>query len=215
MRINVPPREGRDRLIIGVDFGTNFLGCALAYSGDPESADEIQVVKSWPGSNGVTSNKVPSEILYETNPPNSGIKRDWKGEVVTTTRLRWGLEIKPEETRLRCLKLRLDPRQKLPDYVSRDELNEELRKCGKTAEEAISDYLAQIHSRAIEALVKRFTQQTVSSTTIEVVLTAPAVWTDAAKDATLRAAQKAGIGPEYHMIGEPEATAIYALKSMG
>ncbi|KAI5253810.1 hypothetical protein E4T42_02780 [Aureobasidium subglaciale] len=201
----------RDRLIIGVDFGTNFLGCALAYSGDPESADEIQVVKSWPGSNGVTSDKVPSEILYETNPPTSGIKRDWKGEVVTTTRLRWGLEIKPEETRLRCLKLRLDPRQKLPDYVSRDELNEELRKCGKTAEEAISDYLAQIHSRAIEALVKRFTQQIVSSTTIEVVLTAPAVWTDAAKDATLRAAQKAGIGPEYHMIGEPEAAAIYAL----
>ncbi|KAI5270556.1 actin-like ATPase domain-containing protein [Aureobasidium subglaciale] len=193
MRINVPPREGRDRLIIGVDFGTTFSGCALAYSGDPESADEIQVVKSWPGSNGVTSDKVPSEILYETNPPTSGIKRDWKGEVVTTTRIRWGLEIKPEETRLRCLKLRFDPRQKLPDYVSEDELNEELRKCGKTAEEAISDYLAKIH----------------------VVLTVPAVWTNAAKDATLRAAQKAGMGPELYMISEPEAAAIYALKSMG
>lgn len=39
------PAKGRDRLIVGIDFGTTFSGCALAYSGDPESADEIQVVK--------------------------------------------------------------------------------------------------------------------------------------------------------------------------
>ncbi|KAI5244990.1 hypothetical protein E4T43_03459 [Aureobasidium subglaciale] len=137
MRINVPPREGRDRLIIGVDFGTTFSGCALAYSGDPESADEIQVVKSWPGSNGVTSDKVPSEILYETNPPTSGIKRDWKGEVVTTTRIRWGLEIKPEETRLRCLKLRLDPMEKLRRVSSWSEGSASLNSCTEVSKSVL------------------------------------------------------------------------------
>ncbi|CAD0107731.1 unnamed protein product [Aureobasidium uvarum] len=209
------PSKGRDRLIVGIDFGTTFSGCALAYSGDPESADEIQVVKNWPGSNGITSDKVPSEIIYETTPPTSGIKRSWDGEAINNTKIRWGLEIKPDETRLRCLKLRLDPKQKLPDYVSEDELCKELKKSGKTAEEAISDYLTELYRRAKEALVKRFTPDMVSSTIIEVVLTVPAVWTDAAKDATLRAAEKAGMGPELYMISEPEAAAIYALKSMG
>ncbi|KAH0275664.1 actin-like ATPase domain-containing protein, partial [Aureobasidium melanogenum] len=209
------PAKGRDRLIVGIDFGTTFSGCALAYSGDPESADEIQVVKNWPGSNGITSDKVPSEIIYENTTPTSGIKRNWNGEAINNTKFRWGLEIKPDETRLRCLKLRLDPKQKLPDYVSEEELCKELQRSGKTAEEAISDYLTEIYRRAKEALVKRFTQNMVSSTIIEVVLTVPAVWTDAAKDATLRAAQKAGMGPELYMISEPEAAAIYAPKSMG
>lgn len=45
MRITIPPSKRRERLIVAVDFGTTFSGCALAYSGDPESADEIQVVK--------------------------------------------------------------------------------------------------------------------------------------------------------------------------
>ncbi|KAI4748507.1 actin-like ATPase domain-containing protein [Aureobasidium sp. EXF-12298] len=209
------PSKGRDRLIVGIDFGTTFSGCAIAYSGDPEAADEIQVVKNWPGSNGITSDKVPSEIVYENTMPTSGIKRNWNGEAIDNNKFRWGLEIKPDETRLRCLKLRLDPKQRLPNYVSKEELCKELQRSGKTAEEAISDYLTEIYRRAKEALVKRFTQNMVSSTTIEVVLTVPAVWTDAAKDATLRAAQKAGMGPELYMISEPEAAAIYALKSMG
>ncbi|THZ16183.1 actin-like ATPase domain-containing protein [Aureobasidium pullulans] len=215
MRITIPPSKRRERLIVAVDFGTTFSGCAVAYSGDPESADEIQVVKNWPGSNGITSDKVPSELVYETPTQVSGIKRDSSGEPINNTKIRWGLEIKPDETRLRCLKLRLDPRQKLPDYVSEDELCKELKKSGKTAEEAISDYLTEIYRRAKEALVKRFTQHMVSTTVIEVVLTVPAIWTDAAKDATLRAAERAGMGPNLYMISEPEAAAIYALKSMG
>lgn len=54
----------------------------------------------------------------------------------------------------------------------------------------------------------------VKITKIDFVLTVPAVWSDTAKDATLRAAKNAGMGPNLHMISEPEAAAIYALKSM-
>ncbi|KYG41583.1 hypothetical protein M433DRAFT_7834 [Acidomyces richmondensis BFW] len=53
-----------DRIIIGVDFGTTFSGVAEAYSGTPVAANEINVIKTWPRGNNVTSDKVPSEITY-------------------------------------------------------------------------------------------------------------------------------------------------------
>lgn len=36
---------GEDRLVIGFDFGTTYSGVAFTYSGNPEPADEIAVVK--------------------------------------------------------------------------------------------------------------------------------------------------------------------------
>jgi hypothetical protein len=33
-----------DRLIVGLDFGTTFSGCAFTYSGSQESADDIEVI---------------------------------------------------------------------------------------------------------------------------------------------------------------------------
>jgi hypothetical protein len=154
---------------------------------------------------------VPSELAYvpaaddfELVNPRSADAHD----------ILWGLQLKPDQPRLRCLKLKLDPRQKLPHYISEQDLNDQLLQYGKTTEDAISDYLSLIYKHAMDALVKRFGAQMVSSTPIQVVLTVPAVWTDAAKDATFRVATKAGMGPNLHMISEPEAAAIYSLKSM-
>jgi len=47
------------------------------------------------------------------------------------------------------------------------------------------------------------------------VLTVPAVWSDAAKVATLQAAERAGMGSRYdmQMISEPEAATLYALQT--
>jgi hypothetical protein len=36
---------GDDRIIMACDFGTTFSGLAFTYSGNPEPADEIAVVK--------------------------------------------------------------------------------------------------------------------------------------------------------------------------
>ena len=46
------------------------------------------------------------------------------------------------------------------------------------------------------------------------VLSVPAVWSDKAKDATLRAARNAGISP-ITLIKEPEAAALFTIKEMG
>lgn len=53
-------------------------------------------------------------------------------------------------------------------------------------------------------------------TTVQFVLTVPAVWSDSAKHATLQAAEKAGMGNrhELKMISEPEAAALYTLKTV-
>ncbi|KAG9958288.1 actin-like ATPase domain-containing protein, partial [Aureobasidium melanogenum] len=208
---NMASSGGDDRLVVGIDFGTTWSAVAFTYSGNPEPADEIAIVKNWPGSNNISSDKVPSELAYV---PASDDFEMVDSDGSRTFNIVWGLQLKPDQSRLRCLKLRLDPRQKLPAYVSSKDLDDQLIDCGKSAEEAIADYLSLIFAKAKEELVRRFGPQMVSSTPIEINLTVPAIWSDAAKDATLRAAEKAGMGSDLRMISEPEAAAIYALTSM-
>ncbi|KAG9601333.1 hypothetical protein KCU77_g3251, partial [Aureobasidium melanogenum] len=71
----MPPSGARgDRLVVGLDFGTTFSGCAFAYSGSLESPDEIEVIRNWPGSNNITSEKVLSELTYEPASTGAGVK---------------------------------------------------------------------------------------------------------------------------------------------
>jgi hypothetical protein len=152
---------------------------------------------------GITSDKVPTEIAYTES--SSG-----------QTTIKWGFQFKPEETRLRCIKLFLDRNHKLPHFVSPLETAAQLGKYGKTVMEAVSDYLSQIHKHTMETLVKRYGETFMSMTKVQFVLTVPAVWSDAAKDATLKAAEKAGMGNkgDLKLISEPEAAAVYTLKAI-
>lgn len=194
-----------DRLIVGVDFGTTFSGVAYAYSASPEDVD---VVKSWPGGNGITSDKCPTEIAY-TSPESNG-------DEDSADNARWGFQFKPEESRLRCIKLFLDRNQKLPHFVSPLDTAAQLRKCGRTVIDAITDYLRKIYLHTIETMTRRYGEGFMKSTKIDFVLTVPAVWSDAAKNATLQAAERAGMGSRHalKLISEPEAAAVYTLKTI-
>ncbi|KAL5890051.1 hypothetical protein ACKVWC_005269 [Pyricularia oryzae] len=193
-----------DRLIVGVDFGTTFSGVAAVYTGTP---DDVEIIKSWPGGNGITSDKVPTEISYEI-PANSP-----EG---TPPKVKWGLQFRPEESRLRCIKLFLDRSQKLPFYVSPLETAAQLRRYNKTVVDAVSDYLTQIYKHTLDTLTRRYGESFMASTKIDFVLTCPAVWSDAAKNTTLQAAERAGMGSrsQIQMISEPEAAAVYTLKAI-
>lgn len=155
---------------------------------------------------GITSDKVPTELAYnapaQSSTPNHAIK--------------WGFQFKPEETRLRCIKLFLDRNQKLPHFVSPLETAAQLRKYEKTVMEAVSDYLSQIYKHTMETLTRRYGETFMGITKVQFVLTVPAVWSDSAKDATLKAAEKAGMGNrhELKLISEPEAAAVYTLKAI-
>ncbi|KAF2858139.1 putative hsp70 family protein [Piedraia hortae CBS 480.64] len=190
--------SGTDRLIVGVDFGTTYSGVAAVYSANP---DDVDIIKTWPGGNGITSDKVPTEIAY--------------GEG-TETEVRWGFQFRPEEPRLRCVKLFLDRNQRLPHFVSAVDTAAQLNKYSRTVMDAVSDYLTMIHGHTIETLQRRYGEAFVRSTKVEFVLTVPAVWSDAAKNATLVAAERAGMGDkdELKLISEPEAAAVYTLKTV-
>ncbi|KAL1835667.1 hypothetical protein VTJ49DRAFT_6256 [Mycothermus thermophilus] len=209
--INGPVRDsGRDvpqhndRLIVGVDFGTTFSGVAAVYTGTP---DDIEIIKTWPGGNGITSDKVPTEIAYDLPAGASP---------GTAPTVKWGFQFKPEDPRLRCIKLFLDRSQKLPFYVSPLETAAQLKRYNKTVVDAVSDYLTQIYKHTMHTLQRRYGESFLASTKVDFVLTCPAVWSDAAKATTLQAAERAGMGAQsqIQMISEPEAAAVYTLKAI-
>ncbi|CAK7272772.1 hypothetical protein SEPCBS57363_005315 [Sporothrix epigloea] len=193
-----------DRLIVGVDFGTTFSGVAAVYTPTP---DDIEIIKTWPGGNGITSDKVPTEMAYDLPldaPPG------------TEPTVRWGFQFKPEESRLRCIKLFLDRTQKLPFYVSPLETAAQLSRYKKTVVDAVADYLTQVYKHTMDTLSRRYGASFMASTRVDFVLTCPAVWSDAAKNTTLLAAERAGMGDRssIQMISEPEAAAVYTLKAI-
>lgn len=235
-------RRYRDIYIVQVSQLTNPPPrVATVYSGTP---DDIEVyippspsspptnthlsLKTWPGGNGITSDKVPTEISYvpppsrssstgSNNPPNT-IPR--KPPPAPSAPYKWGFQPSPTTPRLRCLKLFLDRQQKLPSYISPLETSALLRSANKTVLEAVSDYLSALHTHTLDTLTRRYGSSFVATTPIDWVLTVPAVWGDAAKNATRRAAERAGMttGPAgsggIRLISEPEAAAVYTLRAI-
>ncbi|RDA90600.1 hypothetical protein CP533_6927 [Ophiocordyceps camponoti-saundersi (nom. inval.)] len=210
--INGPVREPApvsDRLIVGVDFGTTFSGVAAVYTSTP---DDVEIIKTWPGGNGITSDKVPTEIAYEANTSKSSSS----SSISTSPTSRWGFQFRPDESRLRCIKLFLDRSQKLPFYVSHHDTAAQLKRFNKNVVDAVADYLTHIHGHTMDTLTRRYGESFMASTKVEFVLTCPAVWSDAAKNTTLLAAERAGMGSrrEIQMVSEPEAAAVYTLKAI-
>jgi hypothetical protein len=185
---------------------------AVVYSGQP---DDVDIIKNWPGGNGITSDKVPTEIGYSISSTN-GSKSPSPVQGALTKQIRWGFMFKPEEPRLRCIKLFLDKNQKLPHFVSPLDTAAQLRQYGKTVMDAVSDYLTEIYKHTMDTLTKRYGETFMAQTKVEFVLTVPAVWSDSAKNATLQAAERAGMGNRHDLklISEPEAAAIYTLKAI-
>lgn len=170
--------------------------------------------------------KVATLLRYETpveNTPQPGTSRkrragtdesllfvsQFNAEVVE-----WGFEVDTEKaTVIQFVKLLLDPSQKLPSYVSREDLEARLRKVGKTAVQAAADYLVNLKEHVLEQIVYRFGESLFAAAKIEFIVTVPAVWSDAAKDATKKAAELAGM-ENPSMITEPEAAALCALRTI-
>lgn len=78
------------------------------------------------------------------------------------------------------------------------------------------DFLREVFEHVSAKLRREMTDLTFENTPMECYITLPAIWSDEAKDATLRAAQRAGFGNRpgdaVFTIAEPEAAALAALK---
>lgn len=176
--------DDRGALVIAVDFGTTFSGVAFAFRkpGTIGSPDDIEVIKDWPGSNGMTSDKVPTEIAY-----TNGV-------------MRWGFLLEEQDRRIRCIKLFLDKSQPLPSFVSSIDVESQLKLAHKQVADCAREYLGAIHEHVLDVLKRRYSAAFISSTKLEFILTIPAIWTDIAQHATFTAARDAGFASRLRTI---------------
>jgi molecular chaperone DnaK (HSP70) len=74
-----------------------------------------------------------------------------------------------------------------------------------TAEQLAKDYLKALKSHLVSILERELGNLQATNTPLEFLITVPAVWSDLAKEKTLVAAEKAGLGDDapIHMISEP------------
>ncbi|KAL5349552.1 hypothetical protein ACLOAV_005847, partial [Pseudogymnoascus australis] len=183
-------------IIIGIDFGTTFSGIAWTTEGCP---DDLEVISSWPGSQNRTSEKVPSVMAYETRKEKRAF--------------RWGFQVSPFTDSIRGLKLLLDESQQ-NRYGPSVRSKEILTMLDKDPVSVASDYLRELLAVVKGIQIRRLGETYVRSAKFRVVLTVPAVWSDKAKDATLRAAED-GLGDhKLIMISEPEAAALHTLRAI-
>ena len=120
--------------------------------------------------------------------------------LVLLANVRWGLEIDASEPRIECIKLFLDKVPKFPDYVSPTDTQAQLDKHGRSVEDVIADYLTKLLKHAEAEMRDTYYSALLAGTKRQYVLTVPAVWSDRAKDLTMRAAKRAGATGEVAMI---------------
>ncbi|KAK8071086.1 hypothetical protein PG997_011289 [Apiospora hydei] len=183
-------------VVIAFDFGTTYSGISYAFRKPGQQANPSPISK-WPGDAGRVSNdvKVPTIISY--NPADIS---DFK----------WGYQVKLGDKAIVGIKLLLDPDQKKPSCLPGSGKRTALKTLPKPAVDIAADYIGAVYEYAVKEIRKGSVGRFFDTCEREFVLTVPAVWSDKAKDLTLQAATKAGLGT-VTMIKEPEAAAIYTL----
>ncbi|KAF2463990.1 actin-like ATPase domain-containing protein [Lindgomyces ingoldianus] len=212
------------KLIIGLDFGTTFSGvayCETDSKGSARDVTQIQLVTNWPGVGLGNTEKVPSRISYGTAPKNE---------------IKWGNLVTHKTKEVHALmKLRLDERTNkskqirmllafltgnfgslnIDDLDSDQEEDAPPEYPGKDAVDIVGDYLTYVREHVWKDLESQYGEALLSSMEKEVVVTVPAVWSERAKDQTLKAVIEAKFpAAKLMMVTEPEAAAIYSLKEM-
>ncbi len=89
---------------------------------------------------------------------------------------------------------------------------------GRNVDRLVTDYMSALGDHLMYTLREKLSESVVKNTSLEFVVTVPAIWSDLAKDKTRQACQRAaGLSATkapIHMISEPEAAAIYALHGL-
>ncbi|KAI1084122.1 actin-like ATPase domain-containing protein [Whalleya microplaca] len=194
MDIGPTSYESEDRVIIALDFGTTFSGVAYAFCNPGKKAEVIPIL-DWPGQKGYRQPKIPTVILYD---PDDLTKFQWGGQVGWRTESVQGV------------KLLLDPDQQRPFYLPTGNIKNEIKKLPKEPLDVAADFIGAIYNHALSKIESASVKEYFQLCQKQFVLSVPAVWSDKAKDKTLRAAKKAGIHP-VTLIKEPEAAALYTL----
>ncbi|KAF9437615.1 Heat shock 70 kDa protein 12A [Entomortierella beljakovae] len=184
-------------IVVAIDFGTTFSGCAFAYA--PENG-EVRTITEWPRQN-IQYAKTPTVSLYEKI--GGKLKMvDWGWR----SKLKMETPAASKYVQLYKFKPYLDESVALTPWATT-----------VTIPTAISDYLGALHEFVAEKILAQF-GPSFSRNSFRYCLTVPAIWSDKAKDVMRQAAIRAKLITEYDhpdrllLVTEPEAAALYCEK---
>ncbi|KAG0199500.1 Heat shock 70 kDa protein 12A [Mortierella sp. NVP41] len=185
-------------IIVAIDFGTTFSGCAYAYAPDDE---EARTITAWPKQN-IQYAKTPTLNLYtEVNGKYKMMEWGWK------SKLEMDSPSASKHIQISQYKPYLDENLVLAPW-----------KNIVSVPDAISDYLYALHEYAVEKILQEF-GPSYSRKCFRYCLTVPAMWSDKAKDVMRRAAIRAKLITEADhperltLVSEPEAAALYCKRA--
>jgi molecular chaperone DnaK (HSP70) len=206
-------------VFLTVPYTSGVAYCETSVNDRDKAAHEIRLISAWPGQSNENNEKVPSRICYTEKPPNLEIK--------------WGNQIRPNQKgRVYALmKLKLDERLKKSTQLKlllallssnleglnldSDDDDGPPEYPGKAPVEIVADYLTEVRKHVWYELGEQFAGGLFDSLRKELVVTVPAVWSERAKDLTLKSVQKANFMTDQIMlVKETEASAVYTLKTM-
>ena len=164
------------------------MSARIAY-GLTSDPTKINVIKVWPGDGRNDSVKVPSVIKYG----------DIEDDDLEPIGFNWGYEVSGnEEGVIRGIKLGLDPGNRqfwAPaagvgpgdnlTHLYEQTTKSELVRLSKSTVDIVSDYIAAVYEYALSKIRER-ELSVVSALPKQFVVTVPAIWSDVAKNATLR-----------------------------
>jgi len=202
-------RTSANDLVVAFDFGTTYTGVAYYHSGAALSptidendlrrtAERINVINLWPSNPAINyAEKTPTILAYTQEPPL------WGGQVRNHHR--------PQITRF---KLGLEPNIARHYGYAELEFGTHAQLPEKLPVHFATDFLTCVHQHVKTVCFPRqFGADVMEAQRMRYIVTVPAIWTDAAKNLTRRAASQAfGIPDEKLMlISEPEAAALYCV----
>ncbi|KAK4182907.1 hypothetical protein QBC35DRAFT_419950 [Podospora australis] len=189
--------ESNEKLIIALDFGTTYSGIAYCFASQRDP--KVVSIVDWPGAEGQTAPKIPTLINYPD--PNDN------------TKFSWGASVSKLQNNIVGVKLCLDPSQEKPEYLRDGLVPRTLQQLPKEPVDVAADFIGAIYKHALSEIQEVVPDDYFSICQKQFVLSVPAVWSDAAKNATMQAAKTAGIFP-VTLIKEPEAAALHTMHSL-
>ncbi|KHN93782.1 Heat shock protein Hsp70 [Metarhizium album ARSEF 1941] len=199
-RVERPPRteesESSEKLVIALDFGTTYSGVAFCFANQYDA--KPAAIMDWSGHRGISVPKIPTVIAYDKQRPDV---------------FKWGASVDAADPSIVGIKLLLDPEQGRPMYLPATNARKYIRMLPKPPVKIAADFIGAIYSHALAEISKTVPKAYMELCSKEFVLSVPAVWSDAAKNATLLAAKEAGIHP-VTLIKEPEAAALHTVKAL-
>jgi molecular chaperone DnaK (HSP70) len=209
--------QTQSTFVIGIDFGTTYSGAAYcpfnssAHTGGSLAemrniANNISVVKMWPNQTNFFTEKTPTVLAYNQDPPTWG----WSVKANDDSRIAF-FKLGLEEDLARHYSARSrDSDTVLGGYLADPNWVHPKLPHMRAVDYAI-DYLSRLnHHLLTQVFVNRFGSNFLQNQQLSYVITVPAIWSDKAKELTRKAAINAGIKSEaLTLITEPEAAALY------